>query len=79
MRDRQLLLDQGDLRALLSECCVDLIGVEPHSDHGREELGKPCLALLKRERPLILAVQLEQVERIQDDVMVTATRVQFLE
>ena len=51
-------------------------------DGGREEIGEPCLAFLKWKRSLILAVQfeqVEQVERIKDDVMVTATQVQFLE
>ena len=51
-------------------------------DGGREKIGEPCLTLLKWKRSLILAVQFEQVdqvERVQDDVTVTATRVQFVE
>jgi hypothetical protein len=48
-------------------------------DGGREEIGEACLTLLKRKQSLILAVQFEHVERIKDDVMVTATRVRFVE
>jgi hypothetical protein len=41
--------------------------------------GQCGLTHLKRFAAQIVAVQLDKVEGIQDDVVVTATRVQFIE
>ena len=57
---------------------VEMLG-ESNAVAVREQLFEPPLAQFERCRPQVLAVQLDQVEAVQEDARVIRTRMQLVE
>ena len=58
---------------------LQVLGVVDPRSRLRQELGEPCLALLERPWPPVLAVELEQVEGVEDHLAVIRPAMELVE